>query len=61
MIALLEALVPTAAAPPVEWPGWEPVISKLEEIERQLGELEIKITAPDYRHSNNFSGDTGIV
>ncbi len=56
LIALLEAWAPTAPptappaappiAPPVEWPGWEPVISKLDEIKVQLGELKIKITAP---------------
>lgn len=48
LIALLEAWAPTAPpiVPPVEWPGWEPVISKLEEIKKQLGELEIKVTVP---------------
>ncbi|MBA7646568.1 hypothetical protein ES703_54333 [subsurface metagenome] len=48
LIALLEAWAPTAPppVPPVEWPGWEPVISKLDEIKVQLGELKIKITAP---------------
>lgn len=39
LISLLEAWAP--AAPPVEWPGWEPVISKLDEIKVQLGALEI--------------------
>jgi len=48
LIAMLEAWAPTAPppAPPAEWPGWEPVISKLNEIKIQLGELEIKVTAP---------------
>ena len=44
LIALLEGAAPPA--PPPEWPGWEPVISKLDEIKVQLGELEIKVTAP---------------
>ena len=50
LIALIEAWAPTAPptapppAPPVEWPGWEPVISKLDEIKRQLA--EITITTP---------------
>jgi len=35
-----------ANRPPVEWPGWEPVITKLEEIKVKLGELEIKVTTP---------------
>ncbi len=42
LIAVLEAWAPTA--PPIEWPGWEPVISKLDEIKEQIGELEF--TAP---------------
>lgn len=46
LITLIEAWAPTAPppAPPVEWPGWEPVISKLDEIKRQLA--EITITTP---------------
>ena len=39
LIALLEA-----QAPPAEWPGWEPVLSKLEEIRVQLAELKITAT-----------------
>ncbi|MBW2561255.1 MAG: hypothetical protein JRE40_10440 [Deltaproteobacteria bacterium] len=62
LIALMEAWAPTAPpptapppappptapppAPPPEWPGWQPVISKLDEIKSQLAELEIKVTAP---------------
>ncbi len=38
LIALLEGAAP---APPPEWPGWEPVISKLDEIKSQLKELKI--------------------
>lgn len=47
LIALLEAWAPAPPpAPPAEWPGWEPVITKLNEIKVQLGELEIKVTTP---------------
>ena len=42
LITLLEGVTPPA--PPPEWPGWEPVISKLNEIKEQLRVLEI--TAP---------------
>ena len=38
LIALLEGAAP---APPAEWPGWDPVISKLDEIKNQLKELTI--------------------
>ena len=38
LIAILEGATP---APPPEWPGWEPVISKLDEIKNQLKELKI--------------------
>ena len=38
LIAILEGAAP---APPPEWPGWEPVISKLDEIKSQLKELKI--------------------
>jgi hypothetical protein len=46
LIAVLEAWSPTAPpiTPPLEWPGWEPVISKLDEIKEQIGALEF--TAP---------------
>lgn len=46
LIAVLEAWAPTAPpiTPPLEWPGWEPVISKLNEIKEQIGKLEF--TAP---------------
>ena len=43
LIALMEGQVPS---PPPEWPGWEPIISKLNEIKVLLGELEIKVSAP---------------
>ncbi|GAG87738.1 unnamed protein product, partial [marine sediment metagenome] len=42
LIALLEGVAPPA--PPPEWPGWEPVLSKLEEIRVQLAELKITAT-----------------
>jgi len=42
LIAVLEGAAP--AAPPPEWPGWEPVLSKLEEIRVQLAELKITVT-----------------
>ena len=38
LIAILEGAAP---APPPEWPGWEPVLSKLDEIKNQLKELTI--------------------
>ena len=41
LIALLEGQVP---APPPEWPGWEPLISKLDELKNQLKTLEISVT-----------------
>lgn len=42
LIALLEGAAPPG--PPPEWPGWEPVISKLDEIKIQLAQLEITVT-----------------
>ncbi|MBA7635394.1 hypothetical protein ES703_42998 [subsurface metagenome] len=39
LIAVLEGVAPPA--PPPEWPGWEPLISKLDEIKSQLAELKI--------------------
>jgi len=39
LVTLLEK-----TSPPTQWPGWEPVISKLDEIKTQLSELEIKTT-----------------
>lgn len=45
LITLMEGVAPpTAPAPPPEWPGWEPVISKLDEILNKLEVLEITAT-----------------
>lgn len=41
LIAILEGAAP---APPPEWPGWEPIISKLDEIKNQIKTLEISVT-----------------
>lgn len=47
LIAILEAAAPAPpVAPPAEWPGWEPVVSKLEKIIIQLAKLEITVTTP---------------
>ncbi|MBA7664355.1 hypothetical protein ES703_72413 [subsurface metagenome] len=43
LLAVLEGVAP---APPPEWPGWEPVTSKLDEILREIKTLDIKVTTP---------------
>ncbi|MBA7699323.1 hypothetical protein ES703_108017 [subsurface metagenome] len=42
LIALLEGAAPPT--PPPEWPGWEPVLNKLDEIKTQLKTLKISVT-----------------
>lgn len=46
LIAILEGVAPAVPPPPPEWPGWEPVTSKLDEILKQLKALEIIVTTP---------------
>lgn len=40
LIALMGGAAP---APPPEWPGWQPVISKLDEIKQQLASLQASV------------------
>lgn len=55
LIAILEGVAP---APPPEWPGWEPVTSKLDEILRQLKVLAWVAKEPEeiYRGSIRTAG-----
>jgi len=40
LIALMGGAVP---APPPEWPGWQPVIDKLDEIKEEIASLQVSV------------------